>query len=68
VEGRIDDLVAWQRLAPEARRAHPTAEHFLPLFVALGVAGAAPVVERLHASATHGSLRMDAYAFRGAVP
>jgi 4,5-DOPA dioxygenase extradiol len=61
VEGRTEDLVDYRRLAPEAARSHPTEEHFLPLFVALGAGGGA---ERLHSSTTMGALRMDAYAFR----
>jgi 4,5-DOPA dioxygenase extradiol len=47
-------------------RNHPTEEHLLPLFVALGAAGADPRPERLHASTTHAVLRMDVYAFGGA--
>jgi 4,5-DOPA dioxygenase extradiol len=35
----------------------------MPLFVALGAGGAEASVERLHSSATFGTLRMDAYAF-----
>lgn len=46
--------------APHALDNHPTAEHLLPLFVALG-AGGAPAC--LHRSTTHGVLAMDAYAF-----
>jgi 4,5-DOPA dioxygenase extradiol len=34
--GATADLVAWQERAPYARENHPTAEHFLPLFVPLG--------------------------------
>ena len=36
-----DALVAYREQAPEAARAHPTEEHFLPLFVARGAAGEA---------------------------
>lgn len=61
VEGRVEDLLAYRRLAPDALRNHPTEEHFLPLFVALGAGGRA---ERLHSSTSMGALRMDAYAFR----
>jgi 4,5-DOPA dioxygenase extradiol len=61
VEGRVEDLLAYRRLAPDALRNHPTEEHFLPLFVALGAGGRA---ERLHSSTTMGALRMDAYAFQ----
>lgn len=64
-EGRTADLLAYRRLAPHAAKNHPTEEHLLPLYVALGAAGAGASVERLHASTTHGVLRMDVYAFGG---
>lgn len=59
--GRVDDLLNYRRLAPEAAHNHPTEEHLLPLFVALG-AGETKV-EHLHQSTTYGILRMDAFAF-----
>jgi 4,5-DOPA dioxygenase extradiol len=62
-EGRLADLVAYRSLAPHGAQAHPTEDHFMPLFVALGAGGADAKAERLHESATFGSLRMDAYAF-----
>lgn len=54
-------LTDYRRLAPHAVLAHPSEEHFLPLLAAYGAGG--EHVERLHESATFGSLRMDAYAF-----
>lgn len=60
-EHRIDDLIAYRRLAPEAAHNHPTEEHLLPLYVALGAG--AKSVRRLHSSTTYGILRMDAFAF-----
>ena len=60
-EGRTDDLLAYRTLAPEAAHNHPTEEHLLPLYVALG-AGAGKV-DHLHQSTTYGILRMDAFAF-----
>lgn len=60
-EGRTDDLLAYREKAPDARRNHPTEEHLLPLFVALGACEGE--VRRLHASTTHGILRMDVYGF-----
>ena len=63
-ERREDDLLNYRRLAPFAAKNHPTEEHLLPLYVALGAAGAAAQAERLHASATYSVLRMDVYAFR----
>ncbi|MFN4183404.1 MAG: DODA-type extradiol aromatic ring-opening family dioxygenase [Hyphomonas sp.] len=62
-EGRVDDLVNYRRLAPNAARNHPTEDHFLPLFVALGAAGAGARMERLHTSVTFSVLRMDTFAF-----
>ena len=61
LEGRIDDLLNYRRLAPYGAEQHPTEEHLLPLFVAIGAGGAR--AERIHASGTYGFLRMDAYAF-----
>lgn len=49
--------------APQARRAHPTAEHFWPLLVAAGAADLAQPVQVLEGGITHGVLAMDAYAF-----
>jgi 4,5-DOPA dioxygenase extradiol len=65
-DGRTDDLFHYRERAPYARKNHPTEEHLLPLFVALGSVGAAAQIERLHASATYGVLRMDVYAFHQA--
>jgi 4,5-DOPA dioxygenase extradiol len=60
---RLADLVDYRRLAPHAVKNHPSEEHLLPLYAALGAAGAEPSVRRLHTSATYGVLRMDVYAF-----
>jgi 4,5-DOPA dioxygenase extradiol len=56
-------LLDWQRQAPHARHAHPTVEHLMPLFVALGAAGGSPTVRTLHRSHEFGSLALDAFAF-----
>jgi len=60
-EGRTDDLLAYRRLAPSGARNHPTEEHLLPLFVAMGAGGGKAA--HLHASVTHAVLRMDVYGF-----
>ena len=60
--GRVDDLIAYRDEAPHAQRNHPTEEHLLPLFVAMGAAEGQPS-QHLHQSTTHGILRMDAFAF-----
>jgi 4,5-DOPA dioxygenase extradiol len=63
-QGRMSDLIAYRDRAPHARRNHPTEEHLLPLFVAMG-AGNDERSKHLHRSTTHGVLRMDAFAFGG---
>jgi len=60
-EGRIDDLLNYRTRAPEAVHNHPTEEHLLPLYVALGAG--ADRTSHLHQSTTYGILRMDAFAF-----
>jgi 4,5-DOPA dioxygenase extradiol len=60
---QIADLIDYRRQAPFAVKNHPTEEHLLPLYVALGAAGADARAERLHASATFSVLRMDVYTF-----
>jgi len=56
-------LLDYRNAAPFAARNHPTEEHFLPLFAALG-AGTPGVAGRLiHSGTTFGVLEMDAYAF-----
>ncbi len=62
-EGRRCDLLTYRHQAPFAAEQHPTEEHLLPLYVALGAGGATMQAERLHSSSTYGMLRMDAYAF-----
>ena len=61
--GDVEGLLEWAALAPNPKRAHPTPEHLLPLFVALGAAGPDLRVETLHASHEYGSLALDAFAF-----
>jgi 4,5-DOPA dioxygenase extradiol len=63
LEGRHGDLLAWDRLAPEARRNHPTPEHLWPLYSALGAATAGTPARLLHSSTDRAILAMDAFAF-----
>lgn len=58
--GDWDALRDYRRQAPEPVRAHPSEDHFLPLFFAGGAGG---VVEPLHHSFSHGSLSMACYGF-----
>ncbi len=56
-------LARYRELAPGAARAHPSPEHFLPLFVARGAAGEQPEVTRTYAGIEGNVLAMDAYRF-----
>lgn len=56
-------LFDYRRLAPEAPRAHPTEDHLLPLYVALGAAGEHYRATRLHAGVASHVLAMDAFSF-----
>ncbi len=60
---RTCDFVSYRRLAPFAVEAHPTDEHLLPLFVAIGAAGSFAAPSRIHQSTDLGTLRMDSYRF-----
>lgn len=68
---RAGDLAAlrrWRKEAPFAVENHPTDEHLMPLFVALGAAAGVGdgglKAETIHESREFGALAMDAYAFR----
>lgn len=61
-EGRVRDLLAYRELAPHAERNHPSEDHLLPLFVALGAASDFMQAERLHESQAYGVIAMDAFA------
>jgi 4,5-DOPA dioxygenase extradiol len=56
-------LLNYRSEAPFAEQNHPTDEHLLPLFVAMGAAGPDARATQLHASFEHSVLAMDAYAF-----
>jgi 4,5-DOPA dioxygenase extradiol len=56
-------LLEYRSRAPSAEKNHPSEEHLLPLFVAIGAAGAGAKAQLLHSSFEHGVLAMDAYAF-----
>ncbi|WP_233841357.1 class III extradiol ring-cleavage dioxygenase [Dyella sp. 2HG41-7] len=61
--GDIDALLDYRRQAPFAERAHPTDEHLLPLYVALGAAGEHAEGQRIDAGIDLGFLAMDIYRF-----
>lgn len=56
-------LFDWKRQAPLAARIHPTPEHLLPLYVALGAAGPGVNVRNVYSDYQLGALALDAFAF-----
>jgi len=62
----LPHMLAYRSLAPHAVQAHPTDEHLLPLYFALGAAGwgqqGAPSPDYLSREVMHGHLAMDAFA------
>jgi 4,5-DOPA dioxygenase extradiol len=62
-------LLNYRELAPHAHRAHPTEDHFLPVFFALGAAGwggEAPVpTDYISREVMYSMLAMDAFAVGG---
>jgi 4,5-DOPA dioxygenase extradiol len=56
-------LMQTMALAPHAKRAHPTTEHLLPLFIAMGAASDLAKVSTLQGGITHGVLSMESYVF-----
>jgi 4,5-DOPA dioxygenase extradiol len=65
--GDANALAQYRDQAPNAALAHPSAEHFLPLLVAMGAAAqgsGGAKGKRLHDSFNLGSLSMAAYEWR----
>jgi 4,5-DOPA dioxygenase extradiol len=61
--GDTDAVLDAVARGPSGRRNHPTPDHILPLFVAMGAGGSVLHARTLHRSTTYGILAMDAYAF-----
>jgi 4,5-DOPA dioxygenase extradiol len=59
--GNVEELLDYQRRAPQARRNHPTPEHLLPIFTALGAAGEAGVARSIHDAFNYAAISMAAY-------
>jgi len=62
-QGDWNSLMHYRDCAPYAQQNHPTEEHLLPLFVALGAGGMNVKGKRIHSSYTYGAFSMAAYAF-----
>jgi 4,5-DOPA dioxygenase extradiol len=60
----LESLADYRSASPHGVRSHPTEEHFLPLFVALGAAPENYQSERIFDDIEAGVLAMDAYLFQ----
>ncbi len=56
-------LLDYRRQAPHAARAHPAAEHLLPLYVALGAAGENAAARSAYSGFQLAALAMDVFSF-----
>ncbi|HEX6529793.1 MAG TPA: class III extradiol ring-cleavage dioxygenase [Burkholderiales bacterium] len=59
----LEELIEYRSRSPHGVRAHPTDEHFLPLFFALGAAAEDAKPQRVYDAIDAGVLAMDAYVF-----
>ncbi|MBE9007384.1 hypothetical protein IQ259_20505 [Fortiea sp. LEGE XX443] len=59
----IQRLLNYRQLTPYALDNHPTEEHLLPFFVALGASGENARGKQLHSSYTYGVFSIAADAF-----
>lgn len=67
-EGDVAAMLDYRRQAPGAEHAHPTDEHWQPIYVAMGAAGEHFRATRIDAGIDMGFLAMDLYRFDDALP
>ncbi|MEN9880786.1 MAG: hypothetical protein RIQ55_1432 [Pseudomonadota bacterium] len=63
----IPGLIDYRQNVPDALHAHPTDDHFMPFFVALGAAGKSPNAQRFFAGVDDLVIAMDGYWFERAL-
>ncbi len=59
----VSSLLNYRGLSAQGRQAHPTEEHLLPLFVALGAAGEGARAQAFYRGVSDYVIAMDGYAF-----
>jgi 4,5-DOPA dioxygenase extradiol len=64
VAGDTEALFNYRSQAPHAHRAHPSDDHFLPLFFALGAAGTTARPDYVSREVMYGMLAMDAFTLQ----
>ena len=63
IKGDVDSLLNYRNTSQDGVRAHPTEEHLLPLFVALGAAGKNAKPSAFYRGISDYVLAMDGYVF-----
>lgn len=63
LDRRYEDVNNYEEKAPHAKMAHPKADHFYPLHVAMGAAGEDAKAELIHRSWGLGTLSYTSYKF-----
>ena len=63
IAGDTEALLGYRQLHPDAARAQPRDEHLLPLFTAMGAAGAGAQQRAIHRGISDHVIAMDSYAF-----
>ena len=59
----VQSLLNYRQASPSGARAHPSEDHLLPLFTALGAAGADARPEAFYRGISDYVIAMDGYAF-----
>ncbi len=65
--GDITGLIDYRKQSPDAAQAHPTEDHLMPFFVALGASGTKANASRFYAGVDDLVIGMDGYQFGRAV-
>ncbi|MBX3570473.1 MAG: dioxygenase [Rhizobiaceae bacterium] len=63
-EGDVEAVLDWKRRSPFPADNHPTDEHLMPIFFALGAAGEGATGRRVHDSVDSGFFANDSYLFQ----
>ena len=65
ITNAMDSLIRYRTEAPNAERAHPTEEHFLPLLIALGTLGNSETVQFIEGGTTYWVFRLTVTGHSG---
>jgi 4,5-DOPA dioxygenase extradiol len=64
LNNQLEQLLDYREVAPNAKRAHPTEEHLLPLLIALGASDPEDRLEIIEGGVSYNILSMDSYLWR----